>query len=129
MIFIRCSFILLIAFSTSAMAEALRDPTQLPSTVGAINTTEAKDSSGPVLQSIILSDAMRAAIINGQRINIGDAFSQSTLVAITENTATLQTPDGQQTVLKMPHIKFGVKQRADIAQQSTLSRVVTKAIH
>lgn len=129
MSFLRCLLILLTALSATAMAETLRDPTQLPSTTGTVNmASESSAPSGPVLQSIILSDAMRAAIINGQRINIGDAYAQSTLVAITENTATLQTADGQHTILKMPHIKFGVKQRADLAQQDTLPRVVTKTI-
>ncbi len=128
MILLRCLLILLTVFSTAVMAEILRDPTQLPSTVGSINIATEKAPSGPVLQSIMLSDAMRAAIINGQRVNIGDTFAESRLVAITENTATLQTADGQHTILKMPHIKFGVKQRADLAQQNTLPRVVTKTI-
>jgi len=95
----------------NANAETLRDPTQLPTDVVSLdnnlgfnsNTT----SSSLVLQSVILSDKMRAAIINGQRINLGDAYQEAKLVALTENSATLVRADGNKTVLKMAHI--GIK--------------------
>lgn len=114
--------------TTHVTAEDLRDPTQLPSTFSPMASTEEVGTSGPVLQSIILSDAMRAAIINGQKINLGEDYAQSTLVGLTENSATLKAADGKKQVLKMPHISFGIKQRPDNASDLSRQSFATKTI-
>lgn len=112
--------------SVNAMAETMRDPTQLPVVFAPIASSDEVASTGPVLQSIILSDESRAAIINGQRINIGDEYGQAILVALTENSATLQSADGKQQVLKMPHISFGIKQREERAYDNSHQSFATK---
>ena len=86
-------------------ADALRDPTQIPTSM---LTTEAskympsdEKATGPVLQSVMLGAQYRAAIINGKKIKLGELFEKATLVALSENSATLRNPDGTKQTLKM----------------------------
>lgn len=115
---------------TNALAAELRDPTQLPEDFLLSNAHENTDigesgrsPSGPVLQSVMLSDSVRAAIINGKKINIGEVYQSSTLVALTENSATLQDSSGNKKILKMPHL--GIKQHKKTMPSSQL--MATKA--
>ncbi len=100
----------------SALAgEVLRDPTQLPqNTMPMPNQTNIPSTyDGPVLQSVMLSDSVKAAIINGKQIRLGQAYNQATLIALTENTATLKAADGIETVLKMPHMMIKKNEKQD----------------
>jgi MSHA biogenesis protein MshK len=95
--------------SSLAYADALRDPTQIPSSVapsesGSTNSTQAiPQNSGPVLQSVILGAQYRAAIINGKKIKLGDKYEQARLVALSEYSATLRNPDGSKQTLTMEY--------------------------
>lgn len=111
-------------YGAIATAETLRDPTQLPSEFASpeMNTDfqSSATSRGPVLQSIILSDEVRAAIISGNRINLGEQYNKAKLVALTENSATLLNGDGNKTILKMPHI--GIKKTEETAIENLVDK-------
>lgn len=96
----------LIAFS--AVANELRDPTQLPQSIASSNQQNNDGNSqvvqyGPVLQSVILSSQSRAAIISGKHVKIGEKFQDERLVSVTENTAILRGSNGVNKTLTMQH--------------------------
>jgi len=110
--FSKVLLLILLAISTIlSWAESLRDPTQIPSNIMATQSGEsnsiAPQPTGPVLQSVMLGAQYRAAIINGQKVKLGDKYEKATLVALSENSATLKNPDGTKQTLKMP--ESGVK--------------------
>lgn len=95
----------ILSWVEASWAESLRDPTQIPAGMlaseTAKNTSSTEQTSGPVLQSVMLGAQYRAAIINGKKIKLGELFEKATLVALSENSATLRNPDGTKLTLKM----------------------------
>jgi len=96
--------LLAIALINNTIANELKDPTQLP-TVSGMQPPQASHvsakPSGPVLQSVLLSSEIRAAIISGKKINIGERFAGAKLIALTENSAILREKNGKKTTLTM----------------------------
>ena len=87
-------------------AESLRDPTQIPAGMiasegGTNNSSASPQNNGPILQSVMLGAQYRAAIINGKKVKLGEKYEQATLVALSEDSATLRSPDGTKLTLKM----------------------------
>lgn len=104
------------ALVESAWAEALRDPTQVPTNMVTGDGTQANLSqteqyTGPVLQSVMLGAQHRAAIINGKKVKLGGKYEKATLVGLTENSATLKNTDGTTQTLMM---SFGAIQKTPV---------------
>lgn len=100
-----------------ASAQDLADPTRPPNAPSA-----AAGESTPVgtqLQSVLISQGRRLAIINGKSVALGDAVGESRVVKITETEVVLQK--GTETeVLKMyPGIEKQPVKRASRAQKSS----------
>ena len=86
------------ALAAASAAAAMKDPTQPPASL-----TEAPAEglrARPVLQSVIIAKGSRAAIIDGERVEIGGRFRDATVVRITEDEVVLRQ-DGVMQVLKM----------------------------
>lgn len=89
---------------TSARAD---DPTRPPSVSAAGEVTV--EDSGPQLQSVFLPQggtktARPAALISGQRVEVGQRFGEWRLLAVTESTATLAGPAGRQVLSLTPGV-------------------------
>ena len=80
-------------------AQTLSDPTRPP---GAVSPAEADDGQprAPVLQSVIITPNRRAAIINGERIELGGVYGDARVSRITETEVVLRSA-GRTEVLKM----------------------------
>lgn len=87
-------------------AETLTDPTLPPFKAG--STVRADPEEGPILQSIMRGSNYQAAIINGKKIFLGGKYGEATLVRLSENEATLRSPDMKIQVLKM---QYPIKKR------------------
>ncbi len=95
-------------WADSTRDSSLRDPTQVPAEMltaepaknGATHMIE-QAGGAPVLQSVMLGAQYRAAIINGKKVKLGERYEKATLVALSENTATLRNEDGSKQILKM----------------------------
>jgi len=82
-------------------AEPLADPTMPPASVSSpAARSGARVSTGPVLQSILVSAARKSAIISGERIELGERYGPARLVQLTDATAVLEGPQGR-TVLRL----------------------------
>jgi MSHA biogenesis protein MshK len=89
--------------STSAAADALRDPTRPPS-VGVKGAAQNPEASGWRLQSVLISPERRYAIINGEVVAVGGAVSGAQLLAVAPEQVTLRTNTGVRVVQLYPDV-------------------------
>ena len=89
----------------NAQAETLKDPTQPPATLysDAAASGDPKVLSGPVLQSVMIGPQIRSAIINGQKVMLGNKYEQATLINLDEHKAVLRNPDMTTQTLLMDY--------------------------
>jgi MSHA biogenesis protein MshK len=91
-------FLVLSGFAVSANAQVLTDPTRPPAALAA--PADGAVSSGPVLQSVMLSQGRKMAMISGEMVTLGGRYGSARLVKLTESEAVLK--DGAETtVLKL----------------------------
>jgi MSHA biogenesis protein MshK len=91
--------LLLCLISTVAFAQVLPDPTRPPDAIiSPVDQPSASKDSG--LQSLIISPTRRAAIINGQSVELGDKLGDARLVEVHESYVVLRDAEGKH-VLRM----------------------------
>lgn len=84
-----------------AMAQVLTDPTRPPAELAAeIPAVEGAASPLHRLQSVIISPKRRAAIINGQVVELGGKYGDAILTKVEEDEVVLKS-DTSQEVLKL----------------------------
>lgn len=104
-----CTFCLLI-FTASLLpfaahaAEALRDPTRPPAVLYA-PADGAGIETGPVLQSVLISQGRRTAVISGRSVKVGDRFDDGRVIRINETEVVLKTGSGLQTLKLFPDVE------------------------
>lgn len=88
----------------AAEDDTLPDPTRPPQqVVKAAETAGNKPVAAAVLQSVILRAGMKpAAIIAGERIELGGDYGGAKLVKITEREVVLEGPSGVEVLLLTP---------------------------
>ena len=109
------------AAASTAVAQALRDPTRPPaaSAKGIAGKTE---QSGWILQSVLISPERRYAIINGEVVPVGGSVAGAELVAIAEERVTLRTPEGLRVVHLFPDVtRLGAAESNGAAKRMTAS--------
>ena len=90
--------VVFLAFA-AVSAAAMNDPTRPPASFTQAPATMAY--AQPLLQSIIIGTVTRAAIIDGERVEIGGRFRDSRVVKIGEDEVVLAEDDGTARVLRM----------------------------
>jgi MSHA biogenesis protein MshK len=95
-----------------AAADNLRDPT-VPSGAPGMTPYGAPVSSGPVLQSIMISPGLRVAVISGQAVRLGEKYGDSVVVKITESEVVLHGSAGSQTLKLYPGVEKRVVSRSE----------------
>jgi MSHA biogenesis protein MshK len=112
---IKALFLLVtLLFAVTVRADALKDPTQPPAALdtNADNNTAESIAANRTLQSVMLGPQYKAAIINGQKVFLGNKFEQSTLIKLNENSAVLRNQDGTTQILTMD---FGAIKKTNVA--------------
>ncbi len=101
-------------------AEDLIDPTRPPASIFAQATgTGAKQevtedrSSG--LRSIIISETRRAAIIDGQTVELGGEYGDAKLIEVNEGGVVLQRAQSRQVLRLFPEVRMIRKEVPDKA--------------
>lgn len=94
----------LVTMQSSAWAD---DPTRPPD--AAAVGVDQEGYSGPVLHSVFLpahggGKTRPAALINGQRIEVGQRLGEWRLVSVNESSATLVGPEGRQVLHLTPGV-------------------------
>lgn len=95
--------VLCLLSSVFCHAEDLPDPTRPPAGLGAPQAQEAAPRESG-LQSLFISPVRRAAIINGQTVELGGKLGDSKLVEISESSVVLQGPQGRRTLALFPEV-------------------------
>ena len=97
-------------------ADNLSDPTRPPaSTAGFEHGQVATETTGPVLQSVLISSGRRVAVISGQNVKLGEKFGDARVVRITESEVVLKNGKDTQTLKLFPDVekrRVSIKTRA-----------------
>lgn len=102
------ALLLLCAVFSVASAQVLIDPTKPPPEINA-PLTQAGQAAVPEsdrLQTIIISPTRRAAIINGQTIELGAQHGDAKLVEVSESGVILLGPQGRQVLALFPGVEI-----------------------
>jgi MSHA biogenesis protein MshK len=111
-----------LAGSAVVHAQGLPDPTRPPAMIESAGEQDAPASSGPVLQSILISPTRRIATINGQAFKTGDKFGETRVVKITENEVVLRNGQDMQTLKLFPQVEKQVTSNQKTAKAGSRQR-------
>ncbi len=100
------------AVHAAAFAQTLPDPTRPPAEISAPVAGLAAPPKDSGLQSVIISPTRRAAIINGQTVELGALLGDARLVEISESVAILERAQGRQVLALFPGVNISRKQPA-----------------
>ena len=103
----------------SASAQGMGDPTQPPLAPQRTASGFAAPDSGPVLQSILISQFRTEAIVSGKVVHAGDRVGNARVVKISESEVVLRNENGLQTLKLFPGL---VKRTMPTAAVTTFSR-------
>lgn len=94
----------LLLMSVPLVASALEDPTRPPSFVGVTGNSEAEQSQLPVWQvnSILISNERRVAVVNGRTVKQGDQINSARVIRISPTAVTLRNSAETFTVKLLP---------------------------
>jgi hypothetical protein len=86
----------------------LADPTRPPPGVrggaGSAGARAAGEPGGPVLQSVIISETSRSAIISGEHVMLGGKIGPARLIKVSEAAVVLLTGDARRTLKLFPGV-------------------------
>ncbi|MFN7085127.1 MAG: hypothetical protein ACK4N4_00700 [Burkholderiales bacterium] len=95
----------------AAQAQPLVDPMRPPlEHVETASSAPAPDE--PVLQSVMITPTLRAAIINGETVQLGGRFREAQVIKISENEVVLKSGTETQILKMYP----GVEKREHVPQ-------------
>jgi MSHA biogenesis protein MshK len=104
--------LLAICAAQGAAADTMRDPT-VPSGSSWTTPHGTASSTGPVLQSVMISPGLRVVVISGQAVKLGEKYGDSQVVRITESEVVLQGRGGSQTLKLYPGVEKRVVSRSE----------------
>jgi MSHA biogenesis protein MshK len=89
-------------------ADNLKDPTAPPISLNTTSPADDELTPVPILQSIMIGPQTHAAIINGEKVLLGQKYQAATLIKLNENEVVLRHPDMSTQTLSMD---FAVKKK------------------
>jgi MSHA biogenesis protein MshK len=101
---------MLVLGMSAAQAGELRDPTRPPAALYQGKGTAV--SSAPQLQSVMISPQRRAAIINGQTVELGDTYGGARLIRVGESEVVLKDGGSVQVLKLFPFVDKRERQDA-----------------
>lgn len=103
-------FLLAVFCAPPACAEELSDPTRPPDSLVAPAVAPARGAAAyqPAgLQSIIISNTRRAAIIDGETVELGGKYGDAKLIEVNEGHVVLRGVQGRRVVMTLfPDVKM-----------------------
>ncbi len=91
----------------AALAQAMTDPTRPPTGHDVVvdGGGEPAAAGTPVLQSVMITPTLKAAIINGEMVKLGGKFGNAQLVKVSESEVVLKSGDETQVVKMYPGVE------------------------
>ena len=102
-------------------AEDLPDPTRIPASIAAPVDAAVAPPAG--LQSIIISKTRRAAIIDGETVELGGKHGDARLVEVREGSVVLKGAQGRQVLTLFPGVKMVSRKDVKSKPQPTATKV------
>lgn len=104
---LRMLTLVLLCTTQFVLAETLPDPTRPAIDLGASGVDVAPVEPVPQgLQSVIIAPHHRAAIINGETVELGGKVGNARLVEVRENSVVLQGPQGRRVMELFPKVNI-----------------------
>lgn len=100
-------------FSAIVVAEELPDPTRPPASIAVpvvAKTGGATENQPSGLHSVIISKVRRAAIIDGETVELGGKHGDAKLIEVNEGSVVLQSAQGRQVMTLFPDVKITQKE-------------------
>lgn len=104
-----------------AGAQVMVDPTRPPAGLG-VEGDAGAPVGAPVLQSVMISSAVRAAIISGEVVRLGDKFGNARLVRISDNEVVLKEGSEEQVLKLYPGVQKTSARAGNAAPAAKQSR-------
>lgn len=99
-----------------ARAEDLPDPTRPPAGIRAPAAAHGTaDNLSVGLHTVIISDSRRAAIIDGQTVELGEEHRGARLVEVNESGVVMQRARSKQVLPLFPGVKINRRTKSDLA--------------
>jgi MSHA biogenesis protein MshK len=117
-----CLFIFVI-IGQAVYAENLPDPTRPPSE-SEMADVSAGVQTGPVLQSVLISEGRKAAIISGETVLLGGIYGSARLVRISEGEVVLNRGGNLQTLKLFPAVNKKAAHTASSGTDNNISRTL-----
>ena len=106
-------------FPLIAVAGELADPTRLPAIlaepVAAVGGATERQPTR--LTSILISTTRRAAIIDGETVELGDKHGADRLIEVNEGGVVLKGAQGRQVLTLFPDVKMMSRKGVDVKPQ------------
>src|SRR3989338_2729361 len=101
-------------------AGELADPTRLPAILAepVAAVSGATESQPARLTSILISPTRRAAIIDGETVELGDKHGADRLIEVSEGGVVLKGAQGRQVLTLFPDVKMVSKREVDVRPQT-----------
>jgi hypothetical protein len=101
------AFFLCLQYPVYCFSEDLPDPTRPSMLIDIpVAASGVADSPSIGLQSIIISSKRRAAIINGETVELGNKQGDARLIEVNEGNVVLQDAQGRQVLSLFPDVKI-----------------------
>jgi len=97
--------LILAALPAAVAAQGMLDPTQPPAPLLAPGAG-GDASTGPLLQSVIITPTQRSAIIGGQRVRLGGKYGDARVVKITASEVVLRSTGSDETLRMYPDVEI-----------------------
>jgi hypothetical protein len=118
-------------FTVGAYAEELTDPTMPPASLSAplVDAGAVVVVKPAGLQSILISKQRRAAIIDGETVELGGIHGAAKLIEVNEGNVVLRSAQGRQVLSLFPDVsKISRKEAASSVQTgSKVDAIILKA--
>jgi MSHA biogenesis protein MshK len=101
------SALALLFWAAGVGAQTMADPTRPPRAVPAEAAAERTDAR--VLQSVIITPDRRAAIINGERVELGGVYGDARVSRITETEVVLRSAARTEVLKLYPNVDKSMK--------------------
>ncbi len=119
------SSVFCLLMSVFCCAEELPDPTRLPASIAAPVAAVGMETTPAGLQSVIISKTRRAAIIDGETVELGGKHGDARLIEVNEGSVVLNSVQGRQILTLFPNVKMTRKKEEKIKPQPAANKVQT----
>lgn len=110
--------------SVCGFAEELTDPTRPPVSIAAPIAEAGAVVAATGLQSVIIGKNRRAAIIDGQTVELGGRIGEAKLIEVNPAGVVLRTAQGRQVLMLFPDVKI-MRVKTEAATVRTRKRVTS----